>query len=72
MAADVDERRLYATTDAAVWAEEFKKVCPEVDEGLMLGWFANAIETGRNFGERGMARGPRRQVLNVINMDGGR
>lgn len=41
----VDIQRLYATDDAAVWAAEFKKVCPGVDEGLMIGWFANAIET---------------------------
>ena len=43
----VDRHRLYATTDASVWAEEFYKVCPEVDEGLMIGWFANAIETAK-------------------------
>jgi hypothetical protein len=46
----VDQDRLYATTRADVWAEEFAKVCPEVDRGLMLGWFANAIETGRSAG----------------------
>ena len=44
----VDERRLYATDNAAVWAEEFNKVCPEVDEGLMIGWFANAIESAKD------------------------
>ena len=34
---------------AAVWAEEFAKVHPEIDQGLMIGWFANAIETARGF-----------------------
>lgn len=43
----VDEARLRSSTDAWVWAEEFAKVCPTVSFGLMLGWFANAIETGR-------------------------
>lgn len=42
--------RLYATTDAAVWAEEFLGVVEAgatVDFGLMVGWFANAIETAK-------------------------
>jgi hypothetical protein len=43
----VDVERLYTTTKADMWAAEFAKVCPEVDQGLMIGWFANAIETGR-------------------------
>jgi hypothetical protein len=47
---EVNVSRLYATTNAQVWAEEFAKVCPDVDEGLMIGWFANAIETGRAAG----------------------
>lgn len=45
--APVDTELLYSTTDAAVWSAEFVKVCPEVDEGLMITWFANAIETAR-------------------------
>ena len=52
--ADVDQDRLYATTDARVWAEEFAKVCPDVDQGLMIGWFANAIETGRAHAKVGL------------------
>jgi hypothetical protein len=44
---DVDEVRLRATTNAAVWAEEFAKVAPEVDRGLMIGWFANLAETAK-------------------------
>ena len=45
---EVNTERLYSTTDAAVWAEEFHKVCPDVDEGLMIGWFANAIGTAKS------------------------
>lgn len=46
----VDTGRLYASTDAMVWAEEFQKVVDSgvtIDEGLMVGWFANAIETAK-------------------------
>lgn len=59
-------RKLHSTTRADVWAEEFCKLFtiqrrgsddrPEVsgisddDQGLMIGWFANAIETGRDAG----------------------
>lgn len=52
----VDVRRLYATTDAQVWAEEFMLAFGwrqhQIDEDLMVTWFANAIETGRQAGER--------------------
>lgn len=54
------EKRLYAATDAKVWAEEFcslfaiaRRVNPYRvgsqigDEGLMTGWFANAMETAK-------------------------
>jgi hypothetical protein len=43
-------RRLMSTTDAAVWAHEFVTLFPEADEGLMISWFANAIEVGRSAG----------------------
>jgi len=58
-------RKLHATTDAQVWTEEFMRVygdvvgdapgtAPDSDvESMMLGWFANAIETGRMFGRDG-------------------
>lgn len=36
------------TTDAQVWATEFKKRFPDVDEGTMIGWFANAIMAGHD------------------------
>lgn len=48
-------RRLHATTDAAVWAEEFPRIYQDgvvLDFGLMIGWFANAIEVGRDAGKR--------------------
>ena len=52
---DTTEKRLHTTTDAAVWAEEFMNIANKleikgIDEGWMIGWFANAIETGRQFG----------------------
>lgn len=40
------------TTDARVWAREFCRLNTASDEGMMLGWFANAIETGRDAGMR--------------------
>ncbi len=48
----VDEERLRSTTDAAVWADEFAKVRPDVDQGLMIGWFANAIEVAKDIATR--------------------
>ncbi len=47
--------RLYATDDAMVWAEEFVRICREneidpLDEGFMVGWFANAMATAERFG----------------------
>lgn len=46
------QQRLYATTDASVWAKEFMSNfggdrLVEIDEGLMIGWFANAIENAK-------------------------
>lgn len=53
--ADDVAAKLLATTDAVVWAEEFMKIVRAkwngtnlpINEGFMIGWFANAIETGR-------------------------
>lgn len=50
--------RLYSTTDASVWAKEFCALfgiytpegVVEDGEGLMIGWFANAIETAKRIG----------------------
>lgn len=60
MAEDPIAAKLHATTDARIWAEEFCRLFAGraitngpwtdgmVGEGLMVGWFANAIETGRS------------------------
>jgi NTP pyrophosphatase (non-canonical NTP hydrolase) len=45
----------YMETDAQKWAQQFMAVMAkigrgQVDEGLMIGWFANAIEAGRSAG----------------------
>ena len=41
---------LHSTTDAVVWAEEFmlnfSDRLEDIDEGLMIAWFANAIMAG--------------------------
>lgn len=48
---------LLGTTDAQKWAEEFATVVKDkegfgLDDGLLLTWFANAIETGRMAAEK--------------------
>ena len=43
----VNEAELMKSTDPALWAQEFAKVCPSVDSGLMIGWFANAFEVAK-------------------------
>lgn len=46
------EKNLHNTADAQIWAKTFMEIwgsrLNEIDEGLMLGWFANAIEAGRD------------------------
>ncbi len=42
---EVDTKRLYGTTNCYVWAEEFAKVFPDVDQGTVATWFANAMMT---------------------------
>lgn len=49
------ENDLHGVRDASVWARAFVELFPDADEDLMLGWFANAIETGYEIG-RGRAR----------------
>lgn len=50
----VDQNKLHSTTDAQVWAQEFMREFgnrkDDIDEGLMIGWFANAIETAKLLG----------------------
>jgi hypothetical protein len=66
---DVD---LHSTTDARVWAQEFKRRLHPgpawPSEDLMLGWFANAIEAGRDAGARGLdlAYRERNEVVAVL------
>jgi hypothetical protein len=56
--------RLLATSDAMVWAQEWCHVArkleylgkPLIDEGWMVGWFANAIMVGY---DEGHAKGMR-------------
>ena len=53
--ADPLTEKLYSTDDAVVWAEEWCRIAreieadpeqgPVVDEGWMVGWFANAMVT---------------------------
>lgn len=43
---------LIDTTDAQQWAKAFCELNNAADEGMMLAWFANAIETGRRAGAR--------------------
>ncbi len=42
--------------DAKIWAEEFMRIKAEknfeIDEGLMLAWFANAIMAGYDYAHR--------------------
>lgn len=55
---------LHSTTDAAEWAGKFMSVVgnigrDNIDDVLMISWFANAIETGRN-------HHPAQQALNKV------
>jgi hypothetical protein len=41
----------YMGTDAGRWAAQFVRLHPNgTDEGTLIGWFANAIEAGREAG----------------------
>jgi hypothetical protein len=50
------EALTYMGTDGRKWAEEFCKIAKDhghrIDEGWVIGWFANAIEAGREAGRR--------------------
>ncbi len=43
----VDQHRLLGTDNASVWAEEFAKIFPEIDQTTMIGWFASCAETAK-------------------------
>ena len=49
-------RKLHYTTDASIWASEFCKLNPSMDEGTMIGWFANAIVTTQDLMKQQSAR----------------
>ena len=49
MATEASDLYAYCRDDASKWAEQFNLVAvrlgyPEMDEGWLIGWFANAIE----------------------------
>lgn len=51
--------KLHSTTSGEIWAEEFAKVARDrkdqadlFDHDFLVGWFANAIQTGKYAGER--------------------
>lgn len=53
----MDNNDLVGETDAQVWAKQWIKTITEhpgipTDEGTMIAWFANAIESGREAGRR--------------------
>ena len=53
MSEKVDESKLIGEFDAQVWAREFMKLIhngTQISEGLMIGWFANAIMSGYDRG----------------------
>lgn len=44
----MSETELLETTDARVWADEFNKIAvklgyPKMNDGWLIGWFANAM-----------------------------
>lgn len=44
----VDGHLLRLTDAADVWADQFAKVFPEIDRGVMISWFANCIEGAKD------------------------
>ena len=61
-----EELNLHGTTDVVVWAKEFCRLFPDADEGLMLGWFANAIMAGVD----SVPRAPAWQDISTAPKDG--
>lgn len=46
LADGVRHQRWPHTMDATVWADEFIRQFPDMDRGMMITWFANAIMAG--------------------------
>jgi hypothetical protein len=66
----------YCGVDASKWAEAFCKIkeaqgwaAADIDEGLMIGWFANAIEHSAQVRSVGVAQAPNRNELTQIICD---
>lgn len=68
MSLDVDTELLYSTTDAQVWAREWRRAASHVrefdhltaadldeSESWLLTWFANAMETAKTHERRRIA-----------------
>jgi hypothetical protein len=54
----MSEKDLMNTTDAVIWAKEFKHLVEDyeevvdINENWLISWFASAIETGRTAGSK--------------------
>jgi hypothetical protein len=65
------DSELLSTTDGQVWAQQFNLIFAELhegttlDEGWLIGWFANAIETGRAAGQRQSLESVRSEARNA-------
>jgi hypothetical protein len=63
---DVDEEKLRSTTNPKIWAEEFSKICPAVDIGLMTGWFANCAQNVEDHLKRELVEQPKKPKKQII------
>lgn len=52
-------------TNAQVWANEFCKMYPENDEETMVGWFANAIMAGHDWGRSMLLNNPDYRYVHI-------
>ena len=63
---------LMNTDDPAVWAREFMRVVDPrsnvIDEGMLIGWFANAMQAGINQYERRRLRA-KDEISNIFEGD---
>lgn len=68
----INEADLRGTADAAVWAQAFVERfgTETIDLGLMVGWFANAIEVGKMTAyQAGYADGQRETSHALMGLD---
>jgi len=63
-------RNLTGEFDAKIWAEEFMKLfgksLSQIDEGLMLSWFANAIMAGYDKAKREALTAIKQEILGKL------